>query len=163
MAQRAQSVALQLQAPKPPLAFDPAGQAKLSNWKPQRDSGSPFFSNNSSGGQPGRYLGIGASGGLGYGSWRTTVLLQAGDYQFVAKARTQGLELGPGVTRGGITLRMSGERAAHMITDAVSWKTLSYDFKMPALAEVELVCEFRGSSGQVTFDADSLRLVRKQP
>jgi hypothetical protein len=57
-------------------------------------------------------------------------------------------------------LRMSGERAAKMVTDAADWKTLTYAFKMPALAEVELICEFRASSGRARFDAESLKLIR---
>jgi hypothetical protein len=50
-----------------------------------------------------------------------------------------------------------------MITEASEWRTLTYNFSMPALSEVELVCEFRASSGRVRFDADSLKLVRKAP
>jgi hypothetical protein len=31
---------------------------------------------------------------------------------------------------------------------------------MPAMADMELVCEFRGSNGRARFDADSLKLIR---
>jgi hypothetical protein len=159
MVQRAQSVTQQLQHPMPPLAFNQAGEAKLSGWRPQHDSGGPFFAKSLRNGQ--HVLVISASGGASYGSWRTTVLLDPGEYEFTGKAKLQGLETGQGVTRGGVTLRMSGERAAKMVTDAADWKTLTYNFKLGALAEVELVCEFRGSNGRVNFEADSLKLVRK--
>ena len=161
MAQRAISVAQQLQEASTPLRFDAAGEAKLAGWKPQRDAGSPSFSSNRATRNAPMLLEIRATGVQAYGSWRTTVLLAKGEYQFVGKARTEGLEFGPTVAHGGVTLRKSGERAARMITEATEWTTLTYDFIMPALADIELLCEFRGSNGRALFDADSLRLIRK--
>src|SRR5579862_8301829 len=116
MVERAESVARQLERPSQPLAFDETGQARLPSWKPQRDSGNPFFSNNSIDPQLGRVLEIGASGEHSYGSWRTTILLEQGEYELVGKAQVEAFEAGPGVTKGGVTLRMSGERAARMVT-----------------------------------------------
>jgi hypothetical protein len=160
MTQRAQSVARQLNEVNTPLPFDIAGEAKLSGWRSQRDSGSPSFSHNTiRPNAPGR-LEIRAAGAPAYGSWRTTVLLEAGEYLFVGKAQIEGLEIGPGVTRGGVTLRVSGERSAKMVTEAAEWTTLTYRFTMPAMADMELVCEFRGSNGRARFDADSLKLIR---
>jgi hypothetical protein len=49
-----------------------------------------------------------------------------------------------------------------MVTDAVNWKSLTYDFQMAALAEVELLCEFRASKGRAKFALNSLRLIRKR-
>lgn len=160
MAQRAQSVARQLNDVNTPLAFDAAGEAKLSAWRSQRDSGSPSFSHNTSRRNAPGLLEIRAAGAPAYGSWRTTVLLEAGEYLFVGKARLEDLEIGPGVTRGGVTLRVSGERAAKMVTDASEWTTLTYRFSLLAMADMELVCEFRGSNGRARFDADSLKLIR---
>ena len=48
-----------------------------------------------------------------------------------------------------------------MVREATDWTTLAYDFVIPALSEIELLCELRGSSGRARFDADSLKLVRK--
>src|SRR6266404_583108 len=78
MVQRADSVARQLSEPKPALEFDQAGQAKLSGWKPQRDSGNPSFSRNTAARSTVHYLGIRAAGAPAYGSWRTPVLLDPG-------------------------------------------------------------------------------------
>jgi hypothetical protein len=161
MAQRAASVAQQLQEANQPLAFDASGQAKLSEWRPQRDSGSPSFTSNSGDRNGPKVLEIRASGARAYGSWRTTVLLDKGEYQFVGQAQTGGLVTGPNVTRGGVTLRMSGERESKMVEEAGMWTTLTYDFSMPALADVELLCEFRGSNGRARFDTDSLKLIRR--
>jgi hypothetical protein len=163
MTQRAVSVDRQLKEPQQSLPFDSAGEAKLASWKPQRDSGNPAFSNSPSNRAAGRGLEIRALNGLAYGSWRTTVLLDRGEYQFVGKALLQGFAARDGVTKGGVTLRISGERNATMVTEASEWQTLTYNFSMPALSEVELVCEFRASSGRVRFDADSLKLIRKAP
>jgi len=160
MAQRAESVASQLNEVNTPLPFDAAGEAKLSGWRPQRDSGSPSFSHHPRRGNAPGLLDIRAAGASAYGSWRTTVLLEAGEYRFVGKAQTDGLEIGPSVTRGGVTLRVSGERSAKMVTDAAEWTTLTYRFSMPAMADMELVCEFRGSNGRARFDVDSLKLIR---
>jgi len=160
MAQRAASVARQLNEVNTPLPFDAAGEAKLSGWRSQRDSGSPSFSRNPSRRNAPGLLEVRAAGALGYGSWRTTVLLEAGEYRFVGKAQTDGLEIGPGVTRGGVTLRVSGERSAKMVTEAAEWTSLAYRFSMPAMADMELVCEFRGSNGHARFDVDSLKLIR---
>ncbi|HEY2952742.1 MAG TPA: CotH kinase family protein [Verrucomicrobiae bacterium] len=161
MAQRATSVAQQLQEASKPLAFDASDQAKLTEWRPQRDSGSPSFTSNSGGRNGSKALEIRASGARTYGSWRTTVLLDKGEYQFVGRVQTEDLAIGPDVTRGGVTLRMSGEREAKMVEAADAWTTLTYDFTMPALADVELLCEFRGNKGRARFDADSLKLIRK--
>jgi len=160
MARRAASVAQQLRHANDPLPFDVAGEAKLAGWRLQRDSGSPSFSNNARGKSP-HLLEIRAAGSLAYGSWRTTVLLDRGEYQFVGKVQTEGLEAGPGVTHGGVTLRMSGERAAKMVLEAPGWTTLTYDFTIQGLADIELLCELRASKGRARFDADSLKLIRK--
>src|SRR5260221_10689262 len=161
MAQRATSVGQQLQEANRPLAFGAAGEAKLAGWRSQWDSGRPSFSSNTGNRNGPRVLEIRASGALAYGSFRTTVLLDEGDYQFVGKVRTEGLEIGPGVRNGGATLRMSGERPAEMVKRAAELDTLTYEFKMPALADIELLCEFRASNGRARFDADSLKLIRK--
>src|ERR1041385_456748 len=161
-AQRAASVGQQLQEAGKPLPFDASGQAKLPEWRPQRDSGSPSFNSSGGGRNTARLLEIRAAGARAYGAWRTTVLLDEGDYQLVGRVQTEGLAIGPDVTRGGVTLRMSGERESQMVESAESWTALTYDFSMPALADVELLCEFRGSNGRARFDADSLKLIRKK-
>ena len=88
-------------------------------------------------------------------------MLEAGEYQFVGKVRTEGLETGPQATPGGVALRMSWRDRAKMVSEAPDWTTLTYDITMPALGEVELVCEFHGAEGSARFDEDSLKLIRK--
>ena len=88
-------------------------------------------------------------------------MLEAGEYQFVGKVRTEGLATSPPATPGGVALRMSWRDRAKMVSEAPDWTTLTYDITMPALGEVELVCEFHGAQGSARFDEDSLKLIRK--
>jgi hypothetical protein len=41
------------------------------------------------------------------------------------------------------------------------WTTLSYEFDVHGIQDVELVCEFRGSQGKGMFNPESMRLTRK--
>src|SRR5262249_6713451 len=91
-----------------PTAFNPAGEAKLGEWNLQWDYGvRPSYASYTGGAGEARWLEVRAPGVFGIGSWRTTALLEAGEYQFVGKARTEGLEGGPGGQTGGVSLRMS--------------------------------------------------------
>jgi hypothetical protein len=144
------------------LAFNAAGEAKLGEWNVQWDSGSlPSFSRLPTNQKGPRWLEIRAPGTFAVGSWRTTALLEAGEYQFVGKVRTEGVENGPLATPGGVALRMSLRSAGKIVSEAPDWTTLTYDITMPALGEVELVCEFRGAQGSARFDEDSLKLIRR--
>ena len=144
------------------LPFNAAGEAKLGEWNVQWDSGSlPSFSSLTNSQKGPRCLEIRAPGTFAAGSWRTTALLEAGEYQFVGKVRTEGLEIGTQATPGGVALRMSWRSAGKIVSEAPDWTSLTYDITMPALGEVELVCEFHGAEGTARFDEDSLRLIRK--
>ncbi len=106
-------------------------------------------------------LGVSASGNLAYGSWRTLVRLGEGEYQLVGKVKLEGAEFGGKVKSPGASLRVSGERFAHMITNATDWTTMTYEFSMTDVTDVEVVCEFRASKGRAVFDANSFRVLRK--
>jgi spore coat protein H len=157
--QRAQSVREQLTIASTPLKFDGTTAAKLSDWEFRRDSGNPAFSRRR-GTQ--ELLQISMSGSPGYGSWRTSVLLEEGEYRLVGKVKIEDAAFGPGVTRGGVTLRISGERKARMLTEAADWTAIQYDFPVTGIADVELLCEFRASKGKAWFDIESLKLIRKR-
>lgn len=157
------TMTLEPQAPKEtPLAFNAAGEGKLGEWNVQWDSGSkPFYASNIGNAKEPGWLEVRAPGAFGVGSWRTTALLEAGEYQFVGRARTQGLEGDPGGQTGGVSLRMSYQWEAKVVPEAPDWTTLTYDFTLPASRYVELICEVRGSQGSARFDSDSLKLIRK--
>ncbi len=138
-------------AEKKPLVFDAKAEAKLQNWNVQWDSGQkPSFATGTDGGV--RWLEIKAPESSGSGSWRTSVLLEPGQYQFVGKGKAQG---------GGIGLRASYRGGDRTMKSAPEWTNLAYDFSMMATEYIELVAEFRGSKGSARFDEDSFRLIRK--
>jgi hypothetical protein len=88
-------------------------------------------------------------------------LLEEGEYQFIGRMRAEGLQFGNNITRGGVTLRISGDRTPKMLTEATDWTPFTYDFSVIGLTDIELLCELRASRGRAWFDADSLKLVRK--
>ena len=158
IASRLQSVREQVQQANTPLQFDTKNSARLTNWRPSRDAGSPSFNRRDN---TRENLQISANGNYAYGSWRTQVLLEAGDYQFTGRLRTENLQFNNNVTRGGVTLRISGDRSPRMLAQASDWTAFTYDIPVTGLTDVELICELRASIGRVWFDIDSLKLVRK--
>jgi len=154
---RIRSVREQLAEANTPLRFDAAGTAALTGWRTSREAGSPSFGPNRSGQET---LLIRANN-YAYGSWRTQVLLEEGEYRFTGRLRTQDLQFDDNITRSGATLRLSGDRTPTMLTNAPDWTVFTHDFTITGLADTELVCELRASRGQAWFDAGSLKLIRK--
>lgn len=146
----------ELVAPTTPLAFDTNGTTRVKGWRESTEGGTAAFNRRVG---PIETLHISAESGYALGSWRTKVLLSEGSYRFTGRVKTDRLVTN-GVPRGGVSLRVSGERTAPIISSADDWTTLSYDFDVPGLLDTELVCELRASRGAVTFDASSLKLVR---
>ena len=155
------TVTLEPQAPKvDPLKFDSAGVARLREWNPQWDAGSKsIFARGTNAADGLRWLEVRASDSDTAGSWRTAALLEPGTYQFVGKALTK--ELAPAGGAVGVTLRASGRWGVRAPREAPDWTPLTYDFAVPTLAYVELVCDFRAAQGSARFDLESLNLIRK--
>lgn len=161
IARRAASVAVQLRnLPQPaPLAAD--NSVRLGDWtfKP----GSTRTASGERATAEGRpLLTIVTRGPESTGSWRSTVLLGAGHYEFTGTARTEELPItSPGTN--GVMLRISGERSTHGISIAPDWTRLSYEFDVRGVADVELACEYRGPEGRGAFDLETIRLIRRGP
>lgn len=156
---RIRSVRQQLTDATTPLRFNASGEALLSGWRNSFESGRPQFPRSQ--GEPDS-LRVSSSGSLAYGSWRTYVLLEEGRYQFTGRVRTDNLGTN-NVSRAGVSIRISGEKEPVMTVSAPEWTTLSYEFEVRGLRDIELVCEFRASRGSAEFDRSSLKLVRKSP
>jgi hypothetical protein len=103
-----------------------------------------------------RWLQISVTEGQGGGSWRTAPLLGAGEYRFVARARTTEPARG-----NAAVLRVSGRPPIESVKVTPEWTTLTYDFSVSSPEYVELVCDFFGTEGGVQFDLDSLKLIRQ--
>ncbi len=159
--QRMESVREQLreslQEPVTALRFGTDGTALLPKWQQSTESGSPTFQRRRSG--EAETLKISADQGYVFGSWRTRVLLDEGKYRFSGRVKTNRLSTN-NVPRGGVTLRVSGEREVTMTAEARDWTMLTYDFEIQGLLDTELVCELRASRGSAMFDLGSLRLTR---
>ena len=151
---RVASVREQLSQLTTPVAFGPDGSFPLTRWESKTDSGNPSFGRAN---LPVDTLQISAEG-PSYGTWRTSVLLGPGRYRFEGRVKTKELSFNQGVTRGGVTLRKSGEREAEMHSNAREWTTLRYEFDTTGLEDIELLCELRASAGWAWFEVSSLRL-----
>ena len=103
---------------------------------------------------------IRANGG-GNASWRRSVLLEPGKYQFEARVRTQGVVPVQGGSGEGAGLRISGGSRSgnNALKGDTGWQTVSFPFESSG-AEVVLVAELRASKGEAWFEKGSLRLVR---
>ena len=161
---RAQQLTQQLGAPTlAPLRFED-GVARLVRWRRNNDGGGAELEKLDE--PPGKpSLWIKATGPTA-SSWRSKVLLENGKYSFEGSARCKGVVPQHDELRGdGAGLRISGNQQPrrHKLAGDSPWEKLAFEFEVDALsAEVELVCELRASQGEVWFDEDSLRLVRKK-
>jgi len=155
---REQSVREQLAGLATPVQFGPSASIPLTRCESKGDSGRPSFNRINA---PFDTLQITARDGQSYGTWRMLVLLEPGAYRFEGRMKTGDLEFNSEVTRPGVCLRISGDRAAPMSRAVPEWTTIRYDFTTKGLEDVELVCEMRASSGWAWFDASSLKLIRK--
>jgi hypothetical protein len=158
IAQRAESVQMQLAMPSRELKFDAHGTARLTDWNSKADFGKPSFTQKAE--LDGKLaLRISAVQGSSVGSWRTKVFLENGRYRLEGKVKTQGVLIDPGDRRGGAGLRVGTRR--QLVSGTSDWKDLSVDFALPEAGEVELSCEVRAAKGEAWFDTASLRLVRE--
>lgn len=156
--QRLASAEAQLARPDNPVAFPASGVMPLTGWR-FRNGQQGESSGREVADERGTMLEIRASGEGGSGSWRKTVLLGPGSYEFQGSGKVGGLP--DGVAESGVLLRISGERSTGGLSTAGEWKPLRYRFEMGAAGNVELVCEYRGTEGVGWFDAGSLRLVKR--
>jgi spore coat protein H len=158
MARRSQSVASQLLNPTPTVAFNPNNELPLRSWRFKSGNTRPTSGRRMR--QNGQeVLQVVVNNGPSTGSWRTSVLLEAGTYELCGDARVQGLTDTKGTN--GVILRASGERSVEGISTNSEWKNFRYEFDVRGIEDVELVCEYRGGSGLGEFNVNTLKLVRK--
>jgi spore coat protein H len=96
-------------------------------------------------------------------SWRSKAVLDEGRYRFEAMVRCAHVVPLNDSKGEGAGLRISGTREPRRdkLTGDSEWTKLEFEFGVAEpVTTVELVCELRAKSGEVWFDADSLRLVQ---
>jgi hypothetical protein len=131
--------------PQPKFAAD--GTARLpGDWRDESDRGEPTMDQPTYDGR--RTLHIRANNVPSHGSWRTQMYLPRGRYRVEGVVRSEGL-------RGGTTLRISGGDRDYTASGTTGWRKISYDFEIPEALDVEFVCDFYGTSGEVWYDVDS--------
>lgn len=161
ISQRAISIAKQLMNAPRPVQFPKDGVLHVANWRFKSDSSYTARSSRNVVDQH-EMLGI-AGGGANSsgGTWRTTLFLDEGHYEFTGSAHSQGITNARGIK--GVMLRISGDNKTDGFVAGEEWKTLTYAFDVRGLENVELVCEFRGPRGSCEIDAGTLCLKRTGP
>lgn len=159
--QRVQNLERLINAPEPkPLKFDPAGTALVSGWQPLDQTGTALLDKVADGNK--QTLHIRANGSC-IASWRARVLLEGGEYRFEALARTARVAANRDEKGEGAGVRISQQSRSNKIGGDSSWQKIGYDFAVASgQDEIVLVCELRASKGEVWFELDSLKLVRKK-
>jgi hypothetical protein len=157
---RATFVRQHIARPPQPLAMGANGELVLTGWQLNRGTrGGVTGKISQPDGAP--VMDVGVTGGRwASGSWRKSVLLGPGRYEFSGEARAIGLAAAATRQTNGVVLRLSGDLEVPGVTNATDWVTLRRQFVVAGESEEELVCEFRGPAGTGEFRLSSLKLRR---
>jgi hypothetical protein len=158
---RRKSLEQQLRAPEPSRLNFEDGAARLSGWKPvDAPAGGQLDESAAPDGRKSLHLRAGPTTSA---SWRTTVLLAKGRYEFQAAVRTKGVEpLNFGRNHGaGLRVVGGSPTLRYELVGDHDWTRLEQSFEIQTDQEVELICELRARAGDVWFDVESLRLVNR--
>ncbi|MCI0745150.1 MAG: CotH kinase family protein [Verrucomicrobia subdivision 3 bacterium] len=149
-----------LTMPEPkPLKFDSSGAARLTQWREHNTAGNGRFARVSAHGAETLHIRARSPGQC---SWRSSVLLDPGNYRFEAKIKTAGVGSFRNERGDGAGLRKSGSRRSRGLLGDSDWKLTTYDFSVQDVAQdVVLVCELTALKGEAWFDLNSLKLIRK--
>lgn len=156
---RVEGVRHLLDQPEPrPLQFE-SGAAKLTNWRMHNVQGVATLDKVNDGPVKTLHIRVGQPVSA---SWRTRTLLEPGVYRFEGRVKTSGVT-GYESSRGqGAGLRISGQRRPNRVMGDSDWKAVTFDFGLPDVREVELVCELTAVRGEAWFDVNSLKLIKRQ-
>jgi hypothetical protein len=161
---RAGHIAAELARPEPPpLQFGTNSSVLLTDWRMEKGKTEGVLDQARMNDKATLHLRV--DKGDGIISWRKKVLLDEGRYKLQALARTaQVVALTNTVERGnGAGVRVSGDKRTRQLIGDMPWTQVEHEFEVMAGGdEKELICELRASSGDVWFDAASLRLVRNK-
>jgi hypothetical protein len=163
--QRARNLEQQIRVPESvPLSFDEDGVARISDWRPQVDTGIAILDHTVvDGNKPSLHIHVKSQAPC-VASWRARLVLQPGQYRFEGQLRTAALLPIRDEKGEGAGLRISGSPQArtNQVSGDALWTRSAHEFHVELGREaIELVCEIRAAKGEVWFDNDSLRLVRQ--
>ncbi len=145
-----------------PFKHGADGSAAITGWQPRSESGTPTLYEVRDSTQPTRLL-IRAGDGRTVASWRSWMHLPPGNYRFSARVNTRdvvpaGNNLGAGA---GIRLGSRTQLDTSRVSGTVANHPLEYDFRIDWARDVEFIAELRATAGEVLFDTDSLRLLKR--
>jgi hypothetical protein len=152
-------------APAPTPNFDSDGIARIEGWRPKRSPGHPEVSHETDrrGGKQVVHLRMLKSPATA--SLRAVVSLPAGSYRLAGQIKVTGSRSDSPANFTSLTvLRYSANRFAAEL-QALDWRETNFEFQVSpgrAPEEIEFICDIRAESPEVWFDANSLRLIRRQ-
>jgi spore coat protein H len=161
LASRALSVREQLRQLATPVQFGSSQVIDLSGWEWQRDFGAAAFPRRSINGD--EFLEINITGTPTRASWRTTVLLGEGRYQFHGLAKMERIPRARVSDEGIICLKTSEGSSSLTITNTPFWIALTNNFAIQTPKYIELICEFSSARGKAQFDLNTLKLRQLSP
>lgn len=145
------------------VKYDADGSAPILGWHPRNDSGAATLYKVESSNELEKLL-IRTDGGQTVASWRASLHLPPGSYRYMGRVNTKNVEPVAGNLGAGAGLRISGR--AQLPTSQVSGTTnnkdLIYDFDVEYPRDVEFIAELRAKHGEVLFDLNSLRLLKRK-
>jgi len=157
VARRYETLRRELDGPAKVPEFDSAGLVSLTAWDQDQFFGKPKIESVEHEGR--RSLMLSTVAGTSVGRWKTSVWLEAGDYELVGKMKFSGIEAGRGDPRGGVAMWSSVRRIRERQTGSEDWteRQVRFSVRQP-IQEVQLFCEYRATEGTAWFDAESLKL-----
>jgi spore coat protein H len=141
-----------------PKPLDLTKPAVVKTWRQQAEMGNARLDRPELDGKPTLHI---VANGNATASWRSSVSLEPGKYRFQVSARAAKLSATRDQRGEGAGIRISGatQPRRNQLSGDTTWTPLQYDFEVQGGAsEVVLVCELRAKSGEVWFDADSLKI-----
>ncbi len=165
LAARWRFVTNELFGPPPiPLHFDQDGVARLKGWLKKTDQTSAPAAHDRGTDGSHRTLHIATTTNAStVASWRTKVVLPQGNYFLEGEARAAGIVSKTNDIGLGAGFRLSGDKQRqNKLEGDVPWTRLQHSITNQLDQEVVIVCELRATKGEVWFDEESLRIVKRK-
>ncbi|MDA7511218.1 CotH kinase family protein, partial [Verrucomicrobia bacterium] len=119
VARRYETLRRELDGPAKVPKFDSNGLVSLKTWNQDQFFGKPKIESVEHEGT--RSLMLSTEAGTSVGRWKTSVWLEAGDYELVGRMKLSGIEAGRGDPRGGVAMWSSVRRIRERQTGSEDW------------------------------------------
>ncbi len=156
--QRYEAMREQLTALQTPLPIGQKETVAPERWESKRDLGNPTLAKD--GRNALQITGTGTGTASCIGSWRAVFFLEPGRYRLEGDVSVEHFKRGNTLPEGIATLRSSESEDGPTALLPQTRTNLTHHFTVSATRYVELICEYRGSSGKALFDGESITLRR---